>query len=343
MELGVYTFADLSPDPATGRAISQTERMQNVLEEAIVADQAGLDVFGVGEHHRSDFIVSSPAVVLAAIATRTKRIRLASAVTVLSTDDPVRVFQDFATLDLMSNGRAEIMAGRGSFTESFPLFGYDLEAYDALFAEKLDLLLELRESARITWSGRFRPPIRDRIVQPRPHQHPLPIWLAAGGNPGSAVRAGSLGLPMALAIIGGMPERFAPFVGIFREAAEAAGHRDLPVGINSIGYIADTSQQAAEEYWPSYQRAMTRIGKERGWSPMTRDQYDALREPEGALVLGSPAEVVDKILYEHSLFGQKRFLLQLSVGWMPHARMLHAIELFATKVAPEVRKAVAAT
>ena len=341
MELGVYTFADHGLDQVTGVRISATERMRNLLEEAELADQAGLDVFGVGEHHREDFIVSAPAVALAAIAARTKRIRLTSAVTVLSSDDPVRVFQDFATLDLLSAGRAEIMAGRGSFTESFPLFGYDLEDYDALFAEKLELLLQLRAAERITWAGKFRPPLNDLPVHPRPQQDPLPVWLAAGGNPGSAVRAGTLGLPLALAIIGGMPERFRPFVELFRESAVAAGHPDLAVGINSIGFLADTTQEAAELFYPGFQRAMTTIGRERGWPPMNRPQFDAVRGPRGALVLGSPAEVTDKILFEHSVFGHRRFLLQLSVGGLPHAAMLHALELFATKVAPAVRKALA--
>ncbi len=341
MELGLYTFADLTPDPATGVSISATERLAEVVEEAVLADQLGLDIFGVGEHHRPDFILSAPAVALAAIAARTKSIRLTSAVTVLSSDDPVRVFQDFATLDLISGGRAEIMAGRGSFIESFPLFGFDLDDYDDLFAEKLALLLKLRDAERITWSGKYRPVLKNLGVYPRPHQVSIPIWLAAGGNPGSAVRAGTLGLPMALAIIGGMPEKFAPFVQLFREAAAEAGNPTPPVSINSIGYLADTTQQAAEEFYPTYQRAMTRIGQERGWPPMSRPQFDAVRSERGALVLGSPAEVTDKILFEHSLFGHQRFMIQMSVGTLPHAAMMHAIELFGTKVAPAVRKATA--
>lgn len=341
MELGLYTFAERTPD-AHGHLVSAEERLRDLLEEIELADQAGLDVFGVGEHHRPDYVVSSPAVVLAAAAARTKRIRLTSAVSVLSSDDPVRVFQDFATLDLLSNGRAEIMAGRGSFIESFPLFGHDLNVYDELFSEKLELLLRLRAGERVTWSGKHRPPLRDLPVFPRPVQDPLPVWIAVGGTPQSVVRAATLGLPMALAIIGGAPERFVPMVELYRDAARRAGHDPaaLPVGINSHGFIADTAAEAADLAWPPYVEQMGRIGRERGWPPPTRARFDAEVAPGGALLVGSPAEVVDKILHQHELFRNQRFLLQLSVGTMPHAEMMRAIELYGTVVAPAVRKAV---
>jgi len=342
MELGLYTFAELQPDPITGSAISPQQRMKNLMEEVDLAEQVGLDVFAIGEHHRPDFIVSSPAVVLGAAAARTKNIRLSSAVTVLSSDDPVRVFQDFATIDLLSGGRAEIMAGRGSFIESFPLFGFDLDDYDELFAEKLELLLLLRDNERVTWSGKHRAPIDDLIVYPRPVQKPLPVWVAVGGNPPSAVRAGVLGLPMALAIIGGMPERFAPLVEIHREAARRAGHDPVPaLGINSHGYIADTSQAALDESYPYVAAMMNKIGRERGWSPMTRAQYDAAATLRGSNFVGSPDQVVEKILFQHEIFNHDRFLVQLTVGSMPHAQILHSIELFGTKVAPVVRDEVA--
>jgi len=343
MEIGIYTFAERTPDARTGALVSAEQRLADLLEEIELADRVGLDVFGVGEHHRPDYVVSSPAVVLAAAAARTKRIRLASAVTVLSSDDPVRVFQDFATLDLLSHGRAEIMAGRGSFIESFPLFGYSLDDYDALFAEKLDLLLALRRSERVTWAGRHRPRLDDLAVFPRPVQDPLPVWLAVGGTPQSLVRAGTLGLPLALAIIGGMPERFVPMVELYRESARRAGHdpASLQVGINSHGFIADTSAEAADEAWPPYADTMGRIGRERGWPPPTRDRFEAERSPRGALLVGDPQEVIDKILFEHELFGNTRFLMQMSVGTMPHERIMRSIELLGTVVAPAVRKAVA--
>jgi probable LLM family oxidoreductase len=331
MEIGLYTFAETGPDPA--------RRMRELMEEIDLAEQAGLDVFGVGEHHRPDFAVSSPAVVLGAAAVRTQRLRLTSAVTVLSSDDPVRVFQDFATVDLLSGGRAEIMAGRGSFVESFPLFGYDLDDYDELFAEKLELLLALRDREVVTWTGRHRAPLQDQGVYPRPVQEPLPVWLAVGGNPPSAVRAGTLGLPLALAIIGGAPERFVPLVDLYRDSARQAGHdpERLAVGINSHTYVADTSEQAADEFFPAYSSMMNRIGAERGWSPMTRRQFDVLRSPRGALMVGSPQEVVEKILFQHQLFGHTRFLGQISVGDLPHAQVMRAIELLGTEVAPAVR------
>src|SRR4051812_40233565 len=316
--------------------------MRQLVEEAQLADQLGLDVFGVGEHHRPDFVVSAPAVVLAAAAARTQRIRLTSAVSVISSDDPVRVFQDFATLDLLSGGRAEIMAGRGSFVESFPLFGYDLEDYDDLFAEKLMLLLQLRRSERITWRGRHRAPIDDRGVYPRPVQDQIPIWIAVGGNPESVIRAGTLGLPMALAIIGGMPERFAPFVKLFREAARRAGHQPPPaLSINSPRVVAGTSPEALDVSWPHAAEMMNRIGRERGWPPMDRDQYDAAAELRGSNFVGSPQQVIEKILFQQGIFDHDRFLVQFSVGTLPHDRMMRSIELFGTEVAPAVRAEVA--
>ncbi|HEX5800360.1 MAG TPA: LLM class flavin-dependent oxidoreductase [Gaiellaceae bacterium] len=341
MELGIYTFAELTPDPRTGETVTPRRRLHDLLEEIELADQVGLDVFGVGEHHRPDFAVSAPAVVLAAAAERTSRIRLTSAVSVLSSDDPVRVFQDFATLDLLSGGRAEIMAGRGSFIESFPLFGYDLHDYDELFAEKLDLLLALRASERVTWRGRHRPPLDGLAVHPRPVQEPLPVWVAVGGSPDSAVRAGRLGLPMALAIIGGLPERFVSFAELHRSAATEAGHAPLPLSINSHGYLADDSRRAADESFGPFAATMNRIGRERGWAPLGRADFEAMRTPRGALFVGNPEEVVEKILFQHELFGHDRFLLQVSVGTLPHAGVLRSIELLGTEVAPAVRAELA--
>ena len=342
MQIGIYTFGETTPDPRTGRTMTPAQRMRDLLEEIELADQVGLDVFGVGEHHRPDFVVSAPAVVLAAAATRTKRIRLTSAVSVLSSDDPVRVFQEFATLDLISEGRAEIMAGRGSFIESFPLFGHALEDYDDLFSEKLDLLLALRDGERVTWSGSHRAAVNDRGVYPRPIQSPLPIWVAVGGTPQSVVRAGTLGLPLAIAIIGGLPERFVPLVELYRESGARAGHdpATLKVSINSHGYLAPDSRQAADEAFPPYAEAMSRIGRERGWPPTTRAQYDAMRAPRGALAIGSPQEVIDKILFQHALFQHDRYLAQLTVGTMPHRGVMRAIELLGTEVAPAVRHAL---
>lgn len=340
MELGIYSFAEIDPARQTGGAAGAGERLRHLVEEIELADQVGLDVFGVGEHHRPDYTASSPAVVLAAAAARTKRIRLTSAVSVLSSDDPVRVFQDFATIDLLSGGRAEIMAGRGSFIESFPLFGYALEDYNELFSEKLELLLALRERERITWSGRHRAAIEERGVYPRP-ERPLPVWVAVGGSPPSVVRAARLGLPMALAIIGGQPARFAPFVHLYRETARDAGIDPVPpVSINSHGWIAEDAGKAADEAFPPFAATMSRIGRERGWPPTTRAQFDAECGPHGALLVGDPQRVIDKILWEHELFGMDRFLLQLTVGPMPHDRVLKAIELLGTIVAPAVRKAV---
>jgi probable LLM family oxidoreductase len=341
MELGLYTFAELTPD-ASGATIDQGQRLRDLIEEVELADQVGLDVFGVGEHHRPDFAVSAPAVVLAAAAARTSRIRLTSAVSVLSSDDPVRVFEEFSTLDLISGGRAEIMAGRGSFIESFPLFGYDLDDYDELFAEKLGLLLALRESERVTWSGRHRAAIDDRGVYPRPQQDPLPVWIAVGGTPQSVVRTGTLGLPMALAIIGGMPERFAPFAELFRDAARQAGHDRLPaLSINSHGYLAETSQRAIDESFPYAANMMNTIGRERGWQPMTREQYEAGATLRGANFVGSPQQVIEKVLFQHEIFGHDRFLVQFSVGSLPHDKLMRSIELLGTEVVPAVRAELA--
>jgi probable LLM family oxidoreductase len=340
MELGVYTFAELTPEAEGAETVSADRRLRDLVEEIELADRVGLDVFGVGEHHRPDFAVSSPVVVLAAAAERTSRIRLTSAVTVLSSDDPVRVFQDFSTLDLLSGGRAEIMAGRGSFIESFPLFGYDLDDYDELFAEKLDLLLELRDHERVTWRGSHRPPIEGRGVYPRPLQARIPVWIAVGGNPASAVRAGALGLPMALAIIGGMPERFAPFAELHRRAAQEAGHEAPALSVNSHGFIADTSRQAADDAFGPFSTMMNRIGRERGWAPMARADFDASLGLRGANFVGSPQDVIEKILFQHEVFGHQRFLMQLTVGTLPHDKVLHAIELFGTQVAPVVRREV---
>jgi probable LLM family oxidoreductase len=336
MELGVYTFAEVHPEPGQSWADAAAHRLHDLLEEAELADRVGLEVFGVGEHHRPDFAVSSPATALAAIAARTRDIRLTSAVTVLSSDDPVRVFQDFATIDLLSGGRAEIMAGRGSFIESFPLFGFDLDDYDELFAEKLELLLRLRDSERVDWPGsRHRAAIDGLGVYPRPLQDPLPVWLAVGGNPPSAIRAATLGLPMALAIIGGEPARFAPLVELYRRAG------GTQVSINSHAYVAETDEQAAEEFFPAYAGMMNRIGAERGWSPMVRPQFDALRSPRGALVVGSPETVTRKIVAQHEIFDHGRFLAQMSVGPMPHDQVMRSLELFGTEVAPAVREALA--
>jgi len=345
MEIGIYSFVETRFDPATGRQLGAAERLRDLLEEVELADQVGLDVFGVGEHHRADYVVSTPAIVLAAAATRTERIRLTSAVSVLSSDEPVRVFQDFATLDLISGGRAEIMVGRGSFVESFPLFGQDLADYDDLFREKLELLLQVRASGRVTWrGGRHRPPIDDRPVYPRPLQDPLPVWIAVGGNIPSVARAGTLGLPMALAIIGGESARFAPAGHIYREAGARAGHAaaSLRLSINSHGFLADDPKRAADLAFPPFAETMTRIGRERGWPPTTRAHFESERRLEGALFVGNPEQVVEKILYQHEIFRHDRFLLQLTVGPMDHADVMRAIELLGTEVAPVVRREVGA-
>jgi len=340
MEIGVSTFVELTPDTATGKSISQHQRMRDLMEEVELMEQVGLDVFAVGEHHRPDFIASSPAIILAAAAAKTKNIRLSSAVTVLSSADPVRVFQDFATVDLLSDGRAEIMAGRGSFIESFPLFGYNLNDYDELFAEKLDLLLQINKNEKVNWRGKFRSPIQNQGVYPRPFHPQLPVWIAVGGTPNSVTRAATYGLPLAMAIIGGSPEHFVPLADLYRNTYKKAGHDEskLQLAVHSHGYIADTSQQAADEFFPSYQYVMTQLGKERGWQPMSRQAFENMRTKRGALLVGSPQEVTEKILYEQELLGLTRFLLHISVGTMPHSKVMRAIELLGTKVAPEVRK-----
>ena len=341
MEIGVYSFVEATADPVSGRTVTPAQRLNDLIEEIELADQVGLDVCGVGEHHRVEYVSSAPAVVLAAAARQTERIRLTSAVSVLSSDDPVRVFQSFATLDLLSEGRAEIMAGRGSFIESFPLFGYDLNDYDSLFAEKLELLMRLRESERVTWSGRHRAPIPDRPIYPRPVQDELPIWVAVGGTPESVIRAATLGLPMALAIIGGQPERFVPFVELYRTAAADAGNPRLPASINGHGYLADSTEQAIDESYPPHAAVMNKIGAERGWPPTTREQYEAGCGPSGPYLVGDVAAVTRKILRQHELFRHERLLIQLSVGTMPHENLLHAIELLGTEVAPAVRAELA--
>lgn len=342
MELGISTFGEVQPEGVSGKAVSSHLRMQELIAEAKVADESGLDVYALGEHHRPDFIISAPEVALAAVASVTKKIRLSSSVTVLSSADPVRVFQNFATLDLVSGGRAEIMAGRGSFTESFPLFGYSLQDYDELFVEKLDLLLRINEQEVITWKGKYRPPLFQKGVYPRPLQASLPVWQAVGGTPASAVRAGRLNLPMMVAILGGRPAQYVPFVELYRKSAREAGHDPaaLQLGINSQFHLAENSDQAADEFYPSYEKLMNRVGKERGWSPITRDQFEIMRLPEGPLFVGNVQEVTDKIIYQHGLFKHTRFLGQLIKGYIDHEKVLKAIELFGTKVAPAVREAL---
>ena len=341
MELGLITFADMLPE-TTGTGHNGQQRIKDLLEEIQLADELGLDVFGVGEHHRPDYAVSAPAIILAAAAGLTKNIKLASAVTVLSSDDPVRVFQDFATVDLLSNGRAEIISGRGSFIESFPLFGYDLKDYDALFTEKLELLLALNKNEKISWKGKHRPSFSNLGIYPRPLQKELPIWLAAGGTPASAVRAANLNLPLMLAIIGGRPEQFVSFINLYKETAKKNGKAisDLQIGINNHVYIGEDAQTAAAEFYPYYATMMNRVGAERGWPPLSQQQYDNARSPKGALMVGSVNEVIDKILYEHELFGNSRFMAQASIGTVPHKMVLKSIELFGSKVAPAVRKAL---
>ncbi len=343
MELGLYTFADIAPADASSGAAGE-KRMRELLREIELADQVGLDVFGLGEHHRPDYISSAPAVILAAAAARTKTIRLTSAVTVLSSEDPVRVFQQYATLDLISNGRAEIMAGRGSFIESFPLFGYDLNDYDTLFTEKLQLLMRLRQGETISWpGGRHTPPIDNRGIYPRPVQEQLPLWIAVGGTPQSVVRAATLGLPLALAIIGGEPARFAPFFDLYRQSALKAGHdpRTLPTSLNVHGFVGETSEQAADDFYLPQAEVMNRIGGERGWGPTSRAQFDQSRGPHGALFVGDPETVDDKIVAMHDIFQNDRFMLQMAIGTISHDKLMKAIELFGSKVAPIVRRRIA--
>lgn len=339
MQIGIDSFAAAHDE--NSRAIDPSERLHNLVEQIELADQVGLDVFGIGEHHRKDFLDSAPAVILAAAASRTSRIRLTSAVTVLSSADPVRVFQNFATLDLLSQGRAEMVVGRGSFIDSFPLFGYQLEDYDSLFSEKLDLLLKIRDNEHVHWSGRHRPALTGQGVYPRPVQDPLPIWLGVGGTPQSFARAGALGLPLMVAIIGGRTHRFRTLVDLYRETGEQAGYppERLKVGVHSLGYVAETTQHAADEFYPGYARAMTDIGKERGWPPMTRDAFDAQRDRLGALLIGDPDEVTEKIIrHSEALGGISRITFQMNASSLPHAKLMKAIELLGTRVAPVLHK-----
>src|ERR1700686_959824 len=346
MQIGIDSFAAAISDPVTGLTLSPVERMHHLIEEIELADRVGLDVFGIGEHHRAEFLDSAPAVILSAAAARTENIRLTSAVTVLSASDPVRVFQEFATLDLISRGRAEIVAGRGSFIESYPLFGLNLEDYDSLFSEKLDLLLKIRENTHVHWSGKHRAPLTGQAVYPRPLQNPLPIWVGVGGTPESFARAGMLGLPLMVAIIGGEPKRFRPLIDLYREAGRRAGHsaEKLIVGLHSIGFLGDTNKQAADDFYPGYAHTFTEIGKERGWPPTTRAQFDALRGPTGALLIGDAEAVAEKILYvNEALGGIARITFQMGVSTLPHRKMLRAIEILGTRVAPVVRSELAAS
>lgn len=342
MEIGISTFGEVHPDGTPGNAVNAHKRVQELLEEVKLADEVGLDVFAFGEHHRRDFVISAPEVFMAAAASITKNIRLSSSVTVLSSADPVRTYQNFATVDLISGGRAEILAGRGSFIESFPLFGYDLNDYDALFTEKLELLLEINKHEVVNWKGNFRAPIQNQGVYPRPLQQAIPVWLGVGGTPASAKRAGRLNLPMTIAILGSAPKNFVSFVELYRESAEKAGQdvSKLQLGISSQTFLADTSAQAANDFYPSYEALMNRVGKDRGWSPMSRNQFDYLRE-DGPLVVGDAQLAIDKIMQQYELFGNTRFLAQLVTGHTPHVKMLKAIELLGTKVAPVVRRETA--
>jgi probable LLM family oxidoreductase len=345
MQIGFDSFISSAPDPVTGKSVPPADLINNLIDEIELADKLGLDVVGLGEHHRSEFLDSAPAVILAAAASRTKRIRLTSAVAVLSAADPVRVFQQYATLDLISRGRAEMVVGRGSFIEAFPLFGLNLEDYDSLFTEKLDLLLNIRQNEHVHWSGRHRPELNGEGIYPRPLQNPLPIWLGVGGTPSSFERAGRLGLPLMVAIIGGEPHRFGPLVDLYREAGRSAGHSDdvLKVGVHALGYVADTDEQAANDFFPGYAREFTQIGRERGWPPVTRRQYEAVRAPTGALIVSDPKGVVEKIKhYNESLGGISRLTFQMSVAGLSHEKLVRSIELIGKEVIPMVRKEIAA-
>jgi len=341
MQIGIDSFAAAIKDPETGTTIAPTERLRNLIEEIELADQVGLGVFGIGEHHREEFLDSAPTIILAAAAGRTKNIRLSSAVTVLSAADPVRIFQEFATLDLISQGRAEIVAGRGSFVEAYPLFGLKLEDYDSLFVEKLDLLLKIRDNLSVEWKGRHRPALNGQGIYPRPLQESLPIWVGVGGTPQSFARAGYLGLPLMVAIIGGQQHRFRPLIDLYREAGERAGHapEKLKVGLHMLGFLGDTTQEAADTFYPGYATMFTQIGKERGWAPTTRSQFDLTRGPTGAFLIGDAETVVEKVLYTNEALGSiARLDFQMTVATLPHAKMMKAIEILGTKVAPAVRK-----
>src|SRR5882672_3651613 len=343
IQIGIDSFAAAHDDAS--RALSPAQRLQNVIAEIEHADQVGLGVFGIGEHHRKDFLDSAPAVILGAAAARTSRIRLTSAVTVLSSADPVRVFQNFATLDLISQGRAEMVVGRGSFIDSFPLFGFRLEDYDSLFAENLDLLLKIRENEHVTWSGKHRAALTGQGVYPRPVQNPLPIWLGVGGTPRSFARAGALGLPLMVAIIGGETRRFRPLVDLYRETGKRFGYSPdrLKVGVHALGYVAPTTEQAIDDFFPGYVRAFASVAKERGWPPVTRASFDAQRTPEGALLVGNPEEVVEKtVRHSEALGGISRLTFQMNVASLPHAKLMRAIETIGTRVAPALRERLAA-
>jgi probable LLM family oxidoreductase len=339
MELGLTSFAETHPIPATGEPLSHGERLRNVIAEIELAERVGLDVYGLGEHHRVDMAASAVAVTLAAAAARTKRIRLSSAVIVLSSADPVRTYQDFATLDLLSEGRAELLVGRGSFVESFPLFGYSLSDYDALFTEKLELLLAIRDNETVTWEGKFRAPIREQAIYPRSQQQPLPVWIGVGGTPASMVRAGKLGLPVALAIIGGEPARFRPLVDLYQRSLREAGHdpADFPLAVHGLGHIADDGAEAAETIQPGFTATMNKIGRERGWPPLTPEQFDWMAGPDGSLVVGDPRTVATKILHWRELLGIERFMLHTSAGNIPHSQTMRSIELLGTEVSQIVR------
>ena len=344
MEIGIDDFGATVLDPATDEVLHPQRSMAELLERIEQADRSGLHLFGMGEHHRKEFFDSSPVTILAAAASRTKQIKLSSAVTVLSAADPVRVFQSYATLDLISNGRAEMVVGRGSFIDAFPLFGLDLRNYDELFTEKLGLLLKIRDNERVTWTGKFRAALEDQPIYPRPVQQPLPIWVGVGGTPASFARAGTLGLPLMVAVIGGETHRFRPLVDLYWNAAERAGHDldKLEVGLHSLGYVAETTEQAADEFFPGYARQMTRIGKERGWPPVTRQHFDAQRGKLGALVVGSPEEVAEKMLrHSKALGGVTRFSLQMGVADLTHEQQLSAIRLLGERVIPLVKRQAA--
>lgn len=340
MQIGIDSFVALAPHPVTGKLRSAAERIEHLLEEIELADRVGVDVFGIGEHHRKEFADSAPSVLLAAAAARTKHIRLTSAVTVLSADDPVRVFQQFSTIDLISKGRIEVVVGRGSFVDAYPLFGLDLKDYDDLFAEKLALLLKLREQEKVTWTGRFRPSLHRAGVYPRPLQNPLPVWIGVGGTPASFVRAGTLGLPLMVAIIGGHPKRFRSLIDLYRQAGKHAGfpEKQLKVGVHMLGYLAETDVQAADDFFPGYARTFTNIGKERGWPPVTRSHFDALLEPGGALLVGTPDTVAEKIRQvNQDLGGIDRLTLQISVADLDHEQTLSTIALTGEKLAKKFR------
>jgi probable LLM family oxidoreductase len=341
MEIGIDSFAANMDGNGLAQPDKSTQMIQELLERMTYADACGLDIFGIGEHHRKEFLDAAPVVILAAAAARTKRIRLTSAVTVLSAADPVRVFQSFATLDLVSQGRAEMVVGRGSFIESYPLFGLNLQDYDALFAEKLELLLNIRKNEVVNWSGKFRPALKNQAIYPRPMQNPFPIWLGVGGTPESFIRAGMLGLPLMIAVIGGETHRFRPLVDLYRRAGQEAGHPPevLKVGLHSLGYVALTTEEAVDDYYPGYAQTFTRIGKERGWPPVTRQRFDAQRGPTGAYVVGNPDEVAAKIIrHSEALGGISRFTFQMDNAGLSHTKLLQAIELIGSKVAPLVNR-----